>query len=118
MHKIRLNDKLFQAVNDLIKLIKIIYSYLCIYFDVAKKSSPATRHGGAWRERRYIFYSFLTSALDGVSGQRHDPAAFAPGKGTPVPIVQEAGWAPILCLCRSSNLDLPVVQYVIRHYTD
>jgi hypothetical protein len=30
-----------------------------------KKSSPATRHGGTWGERRYSSYSFLTSALDG-----------------------------------------------------
>jgi hypothetical protein len=31
----------------------------------------------------------------GVSGQRHAPAAILPpGKGPPVPIVQEAGWAP------------------------
>jgi hypothetical protein len=31
----------------------------------------------------------------GVSGQRHAPAALLPpGKGTPVPIGQEAGWAP------------------------
>jgi hypothetical protein len=29
----------------------------------------------------------------GVGGQRHTPAAFTPGKD-PVPIVQEAGWAP------------------------
>jgi hypothetical protein len=29
----------------------------------------------------------------GVGGQRHAPAAFTPGKD-PVPIVQEAGWAP------------------------
>jgi hypothetical protein len=55
-------------------------------------------HYTPWRylgERRYSFYSFLTSALDGVSGQRHAPAALLPpGKGPPVPIVQEAGWAP------------------------
>jgi hypothetical protein len=31
----------------------------------------------------------------GVSGQRHAPAALLlPGKGPPVRIVQEAGWAP------------------------
>jgi hypothetical protein len=30
----------------------------------------------------------------GVSSQRHDPAALYPRKGPPVPIVQEAGWAP------------------------
>jgi hypothetical protein len=29
----------------------------------------------------------------GVTGQRHAPAALCPGKGPPVPIVQEAGWA-------------------------
>ena len=29
----------------------------------------------------------------GMGGQRHDPAAFTPGKD-PVPIVKEAGWAP------------------------
>jgi hypothetical protein len=50
---------------------------------------------GAWGERGYSSYSFLISALDGVSGQRHAPAALLPpGKGPPVPIVQEAGWAP------------------------
>ena len=35
----------------------------------------------------------MTSALDGVGDKRHAPAAFIPGKD-PVPIVQEAGWAP------------------------
>jgi hypothetical protein len=31
----------------------------------------------------------------GVSDQRHAPAAlYPPGKEPPVPIVQEAGWAP------------------------
>ena len=29
----------------------------------------------------------------GVGGQLHVPAAFTPGK-EPLPIVQEAGWAP------------------------
>jgi hypothetical protein len=29
------------------------------------KKSTATRHGGAWGERRYNSYSFLTLALDG-----------------------------------------------------
>jgi hypothetical protein len=64
----------------------------------------------------------------GVSGQRQAPAALLPlGKEPPVPIVQEAGWAPepvwtegrgeISCLCRGSNLDRPVVQPVVRHYT-
>jgi hypothetical protein len=34
-----------------------------------------TRHGGSWREKRYGSYSFLTSALHGVSGQHHAPSA-------------------------------------------
>jgi hypothetical protein len=46
-------------------------------------------------ERRYSSYSFTTPALDGVSGQHHAPTALYPrGKAPPVPIVQEAGWAP------------------------
>ena len=35
----------------------------------------------------------LTSALDGVGGQRHTPVALPPEKD-PLPIVQEAVWAP------------------------
>jgi hypothetical protein len=64
----------------------------------------------------------------GVSGQRHAQVALLPpGKGPPVPIVQEDGWAPepvwtqarrkILCPRRGSNPDRPVVQPVVRHYT-
>jgi hypothetical protein len=34
----------------------------------------------------YSFYSFLTSALDGVSGQLHATAALYPGKGPPLRI--------------------------------
>jgi hypothetical protein len=38
-------------------------------------------------ERRYSSYSFMTSALDGVNGQHHAPAAlFPPGKGPALPI--------------------------------
>jgi hypothetical protein len=59
------------------------------------KSSPATRHGGAWGERTYSSYSFSTSALDGGEWSASRPVrALPPGKGPPVPIVQEAGWAP------------------------
>jgi hypothetical protein len=45
----------------------------------------------------YSSCSFSTSALDGSEWQasRPDPA-LPPGKGPPVPIVQEAGWAPEL----------------------
>jgi hypothetical protein len=42
-----------------------------------------TRHGGAWGDRKYSSYSFLTSALDEVSGQRHARPRFSPGERTP-----------------------------------
>jgi hypothetical protein len=63
----------------------------------------------------------------GVSGQRHAPGrALPPGKGPPVPIVQEAGWAPepiwTQGLEEKSSASVgdrtPVVQPVVRHYTD
>jgi hypothetical protein len=93
------------------------------------KSSPATRHWGAWGERRYISYSFSTSVLHGGEWLASRPGrALAPGKGPSVPIVQETGWAPeevwtqrlqkkIFRLCWGSNPDYPVVQPVARHYT-
>jgi hypothetical protein len=81
-------------------------------------------------ERRYSSYSFTTSALAGGEWSASRPGrALPPGKGPPVPTVQEAGWAPepvwtqrleekSFRLCRGSNLDRPVVQPVARHYTD
>jgi hypothetical protein len=46
-------------------------------------------------ERRYSSYLFTTSALDGGEWSASRPGrALLPGKGPPVPIVQEAGWAP------------------------
>jgi hypothetical protein len=58
----------------------------------------------------------------GVSGQHHDPAALYPL----VPIGQEDGWAPepvwTQRLEEQSSASVgdrtPVVQPVVRHYTD
>jgi hypothetical protein len=60
----------------------------------SKKQSRYTQ----WRRlggEEYSSYSFTASALDGGewSASLHGHA-LAPGKGPPVPIVQEAGWAP------------------------
>jgi hypothetical protein len=57
-----------------------------------------------------------------VSGQHHAPAAFTPGKD-PVPIVQEAGWAPEPVWIGAENLvppgfDPPTLQPVASRYTD
>jgi hypothetical protein len=62
----------------------------------------------------------------GVSGQHHAPAALYPGERTPVPIEQEAGWAPETVwtqrLEEKSSASVgdrtPVAQSVFRHYTD
>jgi hypothetical protein len=90
---------------------------------------PATRHGGAWGERRYSSYSFTTTALDwGERSASRIGRAFIPGKRTPG-THWTGGWMgpragldtedreKILCPCRGSNLDRPVVQPVVRHYT-
>jgi hypothetical protein len=64
------------------------WSYILIKYN----SSP---HEGTWVDRRYGSYSFSTSVLHGDERSASRPSrALAPGKGPPVPIVQEAGWAP------------------------
>ena len=52
-----------------------------------------TGHEGPEGEYRYRSILSLTSAQDGVGGQRHAPGRFTPGTD-PVPFLQEAGWAP------------------------
>jgi hypothetical protein len=93
------------------------------------KTVPQQTYGGAGG-RMYSSYLFTTSALEGGEWSASRPGrALAPGKGTPVPIVQEAGWAPepvwtqrleekSFRLCRELKLVRPVVQPVARHYTD
>jgi hypothetical protein len=58
------------------------------------KAVPQHTYGGAWGERRYSYYSYTTSALDGGEWSASRLGRALPtGKGPPVPIVQEAGWA-------------------------
>jgi hypothetical protein len=88
-----------------------------------KQSSPTTRNGGAWRERRYSSYSFLT--LVSVRPRpRFTPRERTPGTrctggwvGPRVGLDTEVG-EKILLPCWGSNTDRPVVQSVVRHYTD
>jgi uncharacterized protein YbbK (DUF523 family) len=50
------------------------------------KSCPTTRHVGTKAEKSISSYSFLSSALNEVSGQRHAPAAlYPPGKDPLIP---------------------------------
>jgi hypothetical protein len=78
-------------------------------------------------ERRYSFYSFLTSALEGGEWSASRPGrALPPGKEPPVPIVQEAGWAPEPVWTQRLEEELsasvgdrtPAVQFVVIHYTE
>jgi hypothetical protein len=65
----------------------------------------------------------------GVSGQRHAPAALYPRRKDPrYPLYRKLRGPQsrsgqrieekILCPCRGLNPDRPVVQPVVRHYTD
>jgi hypothetical protein len=94
-----------------------------------KQSSPATRHGGSCGERRYSSYSFLTSALDGGEWSASRPGRALPhGKDPRYPLYTRLVYlrtgldtevrGKILCPCRGSNPDSPVVQSVVRHYNE
>jgi hypothetical protein len=94
------------------------------WMEFVNKSSPATRHGGAWGDRRYSSYSFSTSALDGGEWSASRPGrAFTPGTHcTGSWVGPRAGRdtetrGKIRCPCRGSNPDRPVVQPVVRDYT-
>jgi hypothetical protein len=93
------------------------------------KAVPLHTQGGAGGKRMYSSYSFTTSALDGVSGQRHAPAALYPEERTtgthwtggwvgPRAGLETRGLKKSFRLCRGSNLDRPVVQSIDRDYTD
>jgi hypothetical protein len=89
----------------------------------SKQSCLATRNGGAWGERKYISYSLLTSALDRGEWSASRSGCALPRDGGGGWVGLRAGLdtevrGKILCFCRGSNLDRPVVQPVARHYTD
>ena len=57
------------------------------------KVHPTTDHEGPVGEQMYSSTPLSTSALDGGGWSTPRPGRFTPGKD-PIPIVQEAGWAP------------------------
>jgi hypothetical protein len=59
---------------------------------IKKQSNSATRHGGAWGERRYSSYSFLTSVLDGGEWSASRPGRALPrGKDPRYPLHSRLG---------------------------
>jgi hypothetical protein len=118
---------LFEHVTRQIGLSFCVAGRLSWFSFIKKLSCPATHHEGAWGERRYSSKSFSTSALDGGEWSVSRLGRALPsGKGPPVPIVQEAGWAPEpVCTQRLEEKSsasvgdrTPVVLSVVRHYTD
>jgi hypothetical protein len=90
-----------------------------------KKNLFRYRNAGVKGERNYSFYSFLTLALYGVSGQRHSPAEhYSRGKkpgtywiGAWVGFragLDKKGYRKILSLCLGSNPGRPVVKTVVK----
>jgi hypothetical protein len=61
--------------------------------EVKGKGHPRTGHEGPEEEYRCSCILSLTSALDAGGWSTPRPGRFTPGND-PVPIVQEAGWAP------------------------
>jgi hypothetical protein len=77
--------------------------------------------------KEILLHACLTSALDGGEWSASCPGcALPPGKGPPVPTVQEAEWAPepvwMQRLEKKSSASVrdwtPVIQSVVRYYTD
>jgi hypothetical protein len=109
--------------------LRLSYDQFSWRYWYIKKQSPYTPRRPLG-ERRHSSYSFLTPAVDGDEWSAlHFGRALPLGKGPPVPIGQEAGWAPepvwterleegSFRPCRGSNLDRPVGQTVARLYTD
>jgi hypothetical protein len=69
---------------------------MCTVSQIFKKNKSKAvplRHAGAKQDRKYSSYSLLTSALDGVSGQRHTPSALYPRVKDPDPQYPASGCA-------------------------
>jgi hypothetical protein len=101
-----------------------LQNYILIPFlGTVKVKLSRYRHAGAKGERKYISYSFLSSALDMVWGQHH---ALPPGKDTRNPLEKRLGGPQELIWSQrlekqsfsSAGDRTPVVQSVVRNYTN
>jgi len=86
------------------------------------KVHPRTGHEGPEEEQRYSSTLPLTSALDGVGGQRHAPTALPPGK-TRYPLYRRLGGAQgrpgqVRKISPARGFDPWTVYPIARRYTD
>ena len=86
------------------------------------KGHPTTGHDGPEGEWMYRSILSLTSALDGVGGQRHDPATLPPSK-TRYPLYRALGGPQGRCgrvrkISSPPIFDPRIIQPVASRYTD
>ena len=86
------------------------------------KVHPRTRHEGPEWEKIYSSTPSLTSAIDGVVGQRHAPAALPPGK-TRYQLYKMLGGPQgrsgrVRKISPPPGFDFRTVQPIVSHYTD
>jgi len=86
------------------------------------KVHPITGHEGPEGEQRYSSTLSLTSALDGMGGQRHTPAALPPGK-TRHPLYKRLGGPQgrsgrVRKISPLTGFDPRTVQPVASRHTD
>jgi hypothetical protein len=77
------------------------------------------RHAGDKGEKIYSSYSFFTSALDGGEWSASSPGrALTPGRDPCYPLDRRLGGPQNVLDRGSAGYGTPVVQSVVRHYTD
>ena len=86
------------------------------------KVLPRTGHKGPDGEKRYSFTLPSTSALDGVGGQHHTPAALPQGK-TRYPLYRRLGgpqgwFGQMWKISPPLGFNPQTVQPIVNHYTD
>jgi hypothetical protein len=95
---------------------------IIIIIIIIGKVQPRTGHEGPEGEHMYSSTLSLTSALDGVGGQCHDPAALLPGKNR-YPLYRRLGGPQdrsgrVWKISPPSGFDPRTVQPVASPYTD
>jgi hypothetical protein len=109
------DDRLHRAVSQ--KAVSFVptaaRTWNLTSINVCKRKAVPLHAMEALGGEEYSSYSFTTSALDGGEWSASRPGrSLPPAKEPPIPIVQEAGWAPddrgkILCPYRGSNPGRP-----------
>ena len=101
--------------------ILVLCCVVCSIIHYGKgKVHPRKGHEGPEGEYRYSSTFSLTSALDGVRGQRHAPAALPPGK-TRYPLYRRLGGlrsGQVWKISPASGFDPRTVQPVASRYND